>query len=91
MRPVTLLVLAGLAIGGAQALAGERQAAGRASPTGFAGLGLEAGPGHARQSRAGQQIAQCCKICRKGKACGDSCIRKSYTCHKPPGCACDAN
>ena len=33
----------------------------------------------------------CCKVCSKGKACGDSCISKSYTCHKPPGCACDAN
>ena len=31
----------------------------------------------------------CCKICKKGKACGDSCINKSYTCRKPPGCACN--
>lgn len=31
----------------------------------------------------------CCKICRKGKACGNSCISRSYTCHQPPGCACD--
>jgi hypothetical protein len=31
----------------------------------------------------------CCKICKKGKACGDSCISKSYTCHKGKGCACD--
>jgi hypothetical protein len=31
----------------------------------------------------------CCKICRKGKACGDSCINRAYTCHRPPGCACD--
>jgi len=31
----------------------------------------------------------CCKICRKGKACGDSCISASYTCHKGPGCACN--
>lgn len=35
------------------------------------------------------QFAACCKICRAGKACGDSCIKRSYTCHKPPGCACD--
>jgi endonuclease YncB( thermonuclease family) len=33
----------------------------------------------------------CCKICRKGKACGNSCIRRTYTCRKQPGCACDAN
>lgn len=31
----------------------------------------------------------CCKHCTKGKACGDSCISVSYTCHKGPGCACD--
>ncbi|MBK1634395.1 hypothetical protein [Rhodovulum adriaticum] len=33
--------------------------------------------------------AACCKVCRKGKACGDTCISRSYTCRKPPGCACD--
>ena len=32
---------------------------------------------------------ECCKICRKGKACGDSCIDRDKKCHKPPGCACD--
>lgn len=31
----------------------------------------------------------CCKHCTTGQACGDSCISRSYTCHKPPGCACD--
>ena len=31
----------------------------------------------------------CCKICRKGKACGDSCISRDKTCHQPPGCACN--
>lgn len=31
----------------------------------------------------------CCKICRKGKACGNSCISVNYTCHKGPGCACN--
>ncbi|WP_299443847.1 hypothetical protein [uncultured Rhodospira sp.] len=31
----------------------------------------------------------CCKICHKGKACGDSCINRAYTCHRPPGCACN--
>jgi len=35
--------------------------------------------------------AACCKICRKGKACGNSCINRSYTCTKPPGCACDGS
>lgn len=31
----------------------------------------------------------CCKICHKGKACGNSCISRAYTCHRPPGCACN--
>lgn len=31
----------------------------------------------------------CCKICTTGKACGNSCISRSYTCHKGPGCACN--
>ena len=31
----------------------------------------------------------CCKICKKGKACGNSCISKEYVCRKPPGCACN--
>lgn len=33
--------------------------------------------------------AACCKVCSKGKACGNSCINRSYSCSKPPGCACD--
>ena len=37
-----------------------------------------------------QIAAACCKLCRKGKACGNSCIKKSRSCTKPPGCACDA-
>jgi len=31
----------------------------------------------------------CCKYCSAGKACGDSCIKSSYTCHKGRGCACN--
>lgn len=36
-------------------------------------------------------IAQggCCRICRTGKACGNSCINRNYTCRQPRGCACD--
>jgi hypothetical protein len=33
--------------------------------------------------------AACCKVCHKGKACGDSCIARDKTCHKGKGCACD--
>jgi hypothetical protein len=32
---------------------------------------------------------QCCKICRQGKACGDTCISRQDTCHVGQGCACD--
>ena len=30
----------------------------------------------------------CCKRCSTGKPCGDSCISRSKTCNKGPGCAC---
>lgn len=48
-------------------------------------------PSDAEQRAFSQiQTAACCKICRKGKACGNSCISRDKTCRKPPGCACDA-
>jgi hypothetical protein len=31
----------------------------------------------------------CCRVCTTGKACGNSCISRSFTCHQPPGCACN--
>ena len=47
--------------------------------------------------RKGERLPQasninevCCKICKNGKACGDSCIKLSYACTKSHGCACDA-
>jgi len=33
----------------------------------------------------------CCRVCTTGKACGNSCINRNYTCHQPPGCACNAS
>jgi hypothetical protein len=30
----------------------------------------------------------CCKVCKAGKPCGDSCIAKTSKCTKPKGCAC---
>jgi len=33
--------------------------------------------------------AGCCKVCTTGKACGDTCIEKTDTCHKGAGCACN--
>jgi hypothetical protein len=35
-------------------------------------------------------LMACCKVCSKGKACGNSCISQDKVCHQPPGCACDA-
>lgn len=37
----------------------------------------------------GSSSTTCCKICWTGKACGDTCIRRDYTCNQPPGCACN--
>ena len=31
----------------------------------------------------------CCKICTRGKACGDTCIAAWKDCKVGPGCACD--
>lgn len=31
----------------------------------------------------------CCRVCRKGKACGDACISHDRACNKGPGCACN--
>lgn len=31
----------------------------------------------------------CCKVCTTGKACGDTCIQRSDTCHVGSGCACN--
>lgn len=33
----------------------------------------------------------CCRVCQTGKACGDSCIERSKTCNKGPGCACNGD
>lgn len=33
-------------------------------------------------------VQGCCKTCRKGKACGDTCISRDKQCHVGPGCAC---
>ena len=41
------------------------------------------------ESPQSQPARSCCRVCSAGKACGDSCISRSYTCHKGPGCACN--
>eukprot|EP00440_Ansanella_granifera_P041849 gb/GFBE01045372.1/.p1 GENE.gb/GFBE01045372.1/~~gb/GFBE01045372.1/.p1 ORF type:complete len:129 (+),score=31.32 gb/GFBE01045372.1/:1-387(+) len=39
---------------------------------------------------ASADAAGCCKLCKKGSACGNSCIADGLTCHKESGCACDS-
>lgn len=47
-------------------------------------------PGFEGSSSSWIPASQCCKVCRKGQACGNSCIGGSYTCRNRRGCACDA-
>lgn len=35
-----------------------------------------------------ERMGPCCKVCRTGKACGNSCISAAKSCHRSPGCAC---
>ena len=35
-----------------------------------------------------QAEPQCCRVCKKGKACGDGCISAKKQCRRPAGCAC---
>lgn len=41
----------------------------------------------ARDTRSGSR--SCCKVCKSGKACGDSCISSSKSCNTSGGCACN--
>lgn len=52
------------------------------SPEFLASLGLT-------QPAAAVTQQACCKICSKGKACGNTCIAREKACHVGPGCACD--
>jgi len=90
MRALTISLLVALTLVASLVQAEDRLQA-RSDP--LIELGLEPSVPvrrEASQSLALQQLAACCKTCRKGKACGDSCIQRTKTCHKPPGCACDA-
>jgi hypothetical protein len=40
------------------------------------------------QQRERATARECCKVCKKGTPCGDTCIEKDDECHVPPGCAC---
>jgi len=43
----------------------------------------------ALQGCGGGDDSNCCKVCDKGKACGDSCIAENQACNSPGGCACN--
>ena len=36
----------------------------------------------------GDGTGPCCKVCKQGKPCGDTCIAKTDVCHVGSGCAC---
>jgi hypothetical protein len=85
-----LLLLALLPSAGAQAAQAESPLP--QTPIPLTATIQERGEGPAWSAGGGpESLAQaCCKVCRKGKACGDSCIAKENLCTKPKGCACDA-
>jgi hypothetical protein len=37
-----------------------------------------------------ETATQCCRMCRKGRPCGDGCISAERQCRKDQGCACSA-
>ena len=40
------------------------------------------------ESESPAKALACCKVCTKGKPCGDTCIAQDKICHVGPGCAC---
>ena len=44
-----------------------------------------------KNGKAKETVHPCCKYCRKGKACGNSCINRTHPCYQAAGCACDAH
>jgi hypothetical protein len=45
---------------------------------------------HPKRKQPTEDPQSCCRVCDKGKACGNTCINRRLMCHKPPGCACNA-
>lgn len=52
-------------------------------------LGLSAGSTAMGCSDATGPGGGCCKVCKTGKACGDTCIDANDRCTKSGGCACN--
>jgi hypothetical protein len=63
-----------------------------ASPADFTQNLAASPPRNPFELRATQQttatLGYCCKVCSKGKPCGDTCIAQNKICHVGPGCAC---
>jgi len=79
--------------GGAAGDCGAGTPEGSGGPSGGGGTSASGGAmGGIDESASGgtDPSAACCRVCKAGKACGDSCINRDLTCHKPPGCACDS-
>jgi hypothetical protein len=50
---------------------------------------LLAAPPALRQTPIPTPAPGCCRVCTRGKACGNTCIARNLTCHVGPGCACN--
>ncbi|HYT82192.1 MAG TPA: ComEC/Rec2 family competence protein [Gemmatimonadales bacterium] len=63
----------------------------RAPATGTIALrGYPADAEPAARPAEGPAARACCRVCTRGRACGNTCISRSYRCRQPAGCACDA-
>ncbi len=62
----------------------------RAAPTAPAASAGTPAPIARSSGATAQATGACCRVCTRGKACGNSCISRAYQCRQPPGCACDA-
>lgn len=47
------------------------------------------GGASANVSGCSDPTGHCCKVCKNSKACGDTCIPLTETCHTASGCACN--
>lgn len=59
------------------------------SSTTRSGADASSARGADRDTSEAPASTPCCKVCRAGKACGNSCISRAKECHKGTGCACD--
>jgi beta-lactamase superfamily II metal-dependent hydrolase len=58
--------------------------------SGPTGVAPAPGPTARQNGSSNEPSRACCRVCTRGKACGNSCINRGYQCRQPTGCACDA-